>query len=744
MSITEVFILSPDVEWIPIEILPLEIQRRFTWVPGDFALTRPNKRTFPKLINAQTVALVEEFRLETTIVEAILRYCDKHQADPKIILHEAFPMLQQLIQARLLIPPKKVRELMPTYAIGDWVIGAKVLNCIQSMDDSELYCVMWNGRKAALKIARSYHCKVMLCREIEVLKQLDGLLAPALIATGMEDQGYPYILIEWLEGVPIDEAAEHLRTLDRSKLLKLCVILLRTYERLHNADLFHGDVHPRNIIVCGEEIKLIDFGLSRMSNELAVALGGVHFYFAPEQAECLLTKQKVPASTALSEQYALGVLIYQLITGNHYLDFKAEQSELLHQILEVQPLPFSHWEQPPWPEVEISLQKALSKAPENRFESLGAFAEKLECFLAPEIPLILLPSASIQTHLKAFLEATQIDGSLLNILCSPTARWSIFDGAAGIAYALFRVACLRSDPTLLATADLWATRAHQNRVVAIEQRSHFSLGELHCVRAMIAQAFGNDALVDEAIQDFLNDSTFSQSSFALLPGISGTLHVCTLLLEMVKVRQDLLEKGNLLLEALWSVPVTTFSTKYLGIAHGWSGILYSTLRWCQVAQSPLPDQLQKYLEELVVLGQSSENGKRWSWRRDKEGYLPGWCNGSSGFYHLWLQASHYQLGKHFMIFAEAAAQHCWELPSSIPNLCCGVVGQIYTLLNFYQHTGENKWREHALQLTKKLAYNPRNQNGGLYQGSVGIALLAAELDYPELAFMPFFAKDPSL
>ncbi len=743
MSITDPLMLSPDVEWIAVELLSPEIQRRLTWTPGDYALTQPHKRTLPKLVNAQSVALVEEFRSETTIVEAIIRYCNKHKTDPKTTLYEAFPVLQQLIQARLLIPLQEVETNKSTYKAGDWVAGSKVLDCIQNMEDSELYCVLWNGRKAALKIACTSDTKIFLQRETEILKQLDNQLTPALLATGTEERGYPYLLIEWLEGIPIDQAAEQLSALDRSNILKLCVVLLRAYERLHEQKVLHGDVHPRNIFVCGDEIKLIDFGLSRRSNDLDSAVGGVHYYFAPEQAEYLRAKKKLPATTVFSEQYALAALIYQLITGNHYIDFKVEQSELLRQIVEEQTLPFTYWQKASWPEIEIPLQKALCKSPESRFASVGAFANTLEASSKPGVPLILAPAVSIQTHLKAFLESTKIDGSLLNAPW-PQDTWSVFDGAPGIAYALYRIACLRSDPALLATADVWATRAYQHRPIITKQTAHFSQGELHCVRAMIASALGNQALVDEAIKDFLNDATLPQSSFTLLPGIAGTLHVCTLLLEAIEERQDLLEKGTALLKALWNDPITTFSTQQLGMAHGWAGILYVTLRWCQVAKISLPMQLPKYLEQLASLSQSQGKWIRWPWQRSKKSYLPGWCNGSVGFYYLWMQVSHSQIDESYLNFAEGSAWHCWESPSRIPNLCCGIVGQIYALLHFYQHSGERLWQERAFQLTKKVVIDPKLDNKALYQGNVGLALLAAELDYPELAAMPFFARHPIL
>lgn len=744
MSIADPLILSPDVEWIAVEVLSPEIQKRMTWMPGDYALTQPHKRTLPKLVNAQVVALVEEFRSETTIVEAILRYCNKHKTDPKTTLYEAFPMLQQLIQAGMLIPPQEVETSLAVYKAGDWVAGYKVLDCIQNMGDSELYCVLWNGRKAALKIACRSHTKIFLQREIEILKQLDGQLAPALLMTGTEERGYPYLLIEWLEGMPIDQAAEQLRALDRPKMLKLCVVLLHAYERLHEQKLLHGDVHPRNIFVCENEIKLIDFGLSRQMDDLDSVVGGVHYYFAPEQADHLRAKKKLPAATAFSEQYALAALIYQLITGNHYLDFKIEQSELLRQIVEDPTLPFAYWQTAAWPEVEIPLQKALCKSPESRFASIGAFANTLGVSLTQGMPLILAPAVSIQTHLKAFLESTKIDGSLLNAPWPRTTPSTVYDGAPGIAYALYRIACLRSDPVLLATADLWATRANQHRPIEIKRVAHFAQGELHCVRAMIASALGHETLVNEAIQDFLNSATLSQPSLTLMPGIAGNLHVCTLLLETIAERQDVLEKGTALLNVLWSDPVTTFSTQQLGMAHGWAGILYVTLRWCQVAKISLPTPLPKYLEQLAALSQSKGKWIRLPWQRDVKSYSPGWCNGSTGFYYLWMEARRSQMDGSYLTFAEGSAWHCWESSSRIPNLCCGTVGQIYALLHFYQHTGEYQWRERAVQLVQKLAFSQNNENHSLYQGNVGFALLAAELDFPKFASMPFFAGESTL
>jgi serine/threonine-protein kinase len=130
--------------------------------------------------------------------------------------------------------------------------------------------------------------------------------------------------------------------------------------------------------------------------------------------------------------------------------------------------------------------------------------------------------------------------------------------------------------------------------------------------------------------------------------------------------------------------------------------------------------------------------------------MSGWCNGTAGYVFLWTLA-HKLLGDpNYLMWAERAAWNVWEAASPIGNLCCGMAGQAYALMNFYRHTGENGWLSRARDLARS-AVAAREESSSpsayeelllrpesLYKGELGIAVLAADLDGPEQASMPLF------
>jgi serine/threonine-protein kinase len=198
--------------------------------------------------------------------------------------------------------------------------------------------------------------------------------------------------------------------------------------------------------------------------------------------------------------------------------------------------------------------------------------------------------------------------------------------------------------------------------------------------------------------------------------------------------------GNDLLADLWREPALAFGEN-LGMAHGWAGILYATLRWCRSAGTARPGNLEARLAELGERAQPWGRGKRWPWGRSS---MPGWCNGSAGFVHLWTLA-HRELGDPaYTALAEAAAWNAWESPAGGGSLCCGLAGRAYALLNLHRHGGGREWLARARDLANRAALEierSSEREDSLYKGRIGVALLAADLARPETAVMPFFEDE---
>jgi serine/threonine-protein kinase len=195
---------------------------------------------------------------------------------------------------------------------------------------------------------------------------------------------------------------------------------------------------------------------------------------------------------------------------------------------------------------------------------------------------------------------------------------------------------------------------------------------------------------------------------------------------------------------------TTPELVFSGIAHGWAGALYGTLRWCEAAGTPIPDRVAARLEELAGWAEPVGRGVRWRAKFTPEPgsgeyyWVPGWCNGSAGFVYLWTLA-HRMLGDNaYARHAEAAAWNAWETPGGPDDLCCGRAGRAYALLHLHHKSGDPEWWERAQSLAEQAAAGVRHsayRHDTLYKGEIGVAVLAAEAPRPERACMPLFGKE---
>jgi serine/threonine protein kinase len=805
MQMTEPMMLPVDLLLMPIEDLPEHVRQQVQADEGDYALTRPNSRTPSRIVDAAAADLLKEFRTPITIVEAVIRYSRERKVDPERILEEAFPMLEKLAGSRLLVPStsEDAKKILPSLEVPSRFMEFEVVHCIQSLDDTELYQVRGeDGQYAALKLGRanaSDRARRMFDREAAMLERLAGGSSPRLLRSGTTESGQRYLVMEWCAGRDCASVSALLRAevgvASRRKLLALCSSILDAYARLHERNVIHSDIHPRNVLVDDEGgVKIIDFGFARISGIESEFRGaqraGVAFFFEPEYAKAAQGKLGPPASTALGEQYALAALLYSIATGNHYLEFSIEKEEMLRQIVEDPPLPFIRRGVPAWPELEQVLGKALAKRPAERFATVADFASAVAAIAQTEdavaVEEVVTPAAfpEAQQMLRSVLARMDVGGSLFVAGLDAAPRTSVTYGSAGIAYALYRMACSRDDCRLLATADLWAARSARDverpdafynsdiditpEIVGHISPYHTASG-VYAVQLLIARAQGDLLTQQMAMEQFL--SAVGQEtcdSLDVTLGRSGTLLGAAFLLNAIKGCKyldatALAGFGNGMLQNIWA-ELDTFrpirecrQISYSGAAHGWAGILFATLNWCKVSGAAFPRHLEERLDQLARMAERFGRSTRWKWSIRQSGspsqgspYMAGWCNGSAGFVFLWSLA-HEMIGRaEFARLAEGAAFDCWESESQIGNLCCGFGGQAYALLNMYKHSGDAAWLYRAQALTQRAARSIREMPPGegfqdlvlrsdsLYKGELGVALLAEELNRPEFAAMPFF------
>lgn len=810
-ALLNAFVLPPDVVLMPVEELPPDMRKQVTCKDGDFALTRPRARAPSKIIDAQAAALLREFRPAKTIVNAIVSYSLAQKADAHQTLEAAMPLLKTCIASRLLVPEDspEAAEIQPAFAagarIGDW----EVVQAIQVVEDTELHHVRKDGSEAVIKVLRSHDrqdCLWNFEREIALLSELsevDGKVTPRLLGEGEQD-GRRFLVMELIDGVPPHMMAEEYRSeTPPGRLRELCAAIVEAYAELHAQGVIHGDVHPRNLIVdAANRVRIVDLGLARSTDpehryHLAPR-GGVSFYYEPEYAKSGSDHAPPPQASAAGEQYAVACILYELVTSKPYLNFSLAQQEQLRQVSEDAPLSFAAHDRPEWPAMENVLRRALSKRPDLRFESMTAFAAALREVsdaggsaatrtALTETTAAAEPVADTGAIIADILGTLEPTGELFqsamggeNKLPTPAVNY----GAAGIAYALLRVASRRDDPHLLSLADLWAGKAssvaddqsifYNSRLDASEDTIgkvalyHTATG-VHCVQALVSIALGDVMTAERAIERFVAAARQDCTNLDLTLGRSGVLLGCALLAERepaVVGSKDapLALLGEEIAQGIWS-EVDRFAAvddcselNYLGMAHGWAGVLFAQMRWAQVvarAGRPMDshqlDRLRERLEQLGLCALRNGRGSVWPWQNkhapSTPGFMAGWCNGSAGYVHLWTLADSMFDSPAFRDLAIRAGWSTLEQRGTMGNLCCGLAGRAYALLNLYQHTGERVWLRHATDLATRAAttgrdtIDPAVDVNGLYKGDIGLLVLLSDLDCPGEACMPMFERE---
>jgi eukaryotic-like serine/threonine-protein kinase len=810
MTLTGPFVLHPAVALQPVSELTEQLRRDSGAADGDFALTRASSRSHSKLVNSEAAALVRQFETPCTIAVAIARFSRGKPTAPEKILEEAFPFLQSLITGELLVPADSVGSLDtgPSLASGSLVDRWTIVRCIQALEDTELYQASDpQGRFAALKIATSVAgpARSSILHEAQILNYLDRSATPRCLGQG-EAEGRPYLVTEWCPGTDAFSAAAEFRNRknqeSRACLLHLAVSILDAYARLHQQGVVHGDVHPQNLLIDRSgAVTIIDFGFARFlpRDGRSSAFdpgerknrGGVSFFFEPEFASRALRGLPSPPASFHGEQAGLAALLYLLLTGSHYLNFSLERDKMLRQIAEAPMAPFAGQGVEPWPEVEQHLARALSKDPNARFPSVAAFSHALRSAKIP--PCVSLAGPPVKPRLEILradlLQKFGLPGPLLNGGRLPAPTASVNYGSAGIGYGLYRLACAEENAELLALADLWSTKA----VREMEDNSAFYNPELemtpekigrtslyhspsgvYAVQALIAQARGDIALACRAAQAFIQVCQHPCEILDLALGRAGMLLGCVFLLDAFlsgdhidlvrEQRSRLIAQGRAIRGSIWRTiadyaPIPEcHELRNTGIAHGWAGLLYATLCWSTATGDALPDPLPQRLDQLARCAEPSGRGLRWNWYvqnghlNASAGVMPGWCNGSAGYVFLWTEAHQAFAEKRFLDLAEGAAWHAWETPQQVGNLCCGMAGQAYALLNFSRYSRDPVWQARARDLaiwaaaaagsasalTGPAALELRPES--LYKGDVGIAILAADLNDPEHACMPLFER----
>jgi serine/threonine protein kinase/Tfp pilus assembly protein PilF len=231
--------------------------------------------------------------------------------------------------------------------------------------------------------------------EREVLARLDHPNIARLLDAGTTDESLPYFVMEYVDGIPVTRFVEENQAPVAQRLalfLKICAAV----EVAHRSSVVHRDLKPGNILVTREgEPKLLDFGIAKLiGNDMnpleLTALGQQRLTpisASPEQAQGELV-------TKSSDIYALGVLLYEMLTGvkpHRFLTRNPSREELVSVVCEQAPVLPSvaakdrNLSRSLRGDLDAIMLCALQKEPARRYPSVADLAEDIRRHLTGEL-----------------------------------------------------------------------------------------------------------------------------------------------------------------------------------------------------------------------------------------------------------------------------------------------------------------------------------------------------------------------
>jgi eukaryotic-like serine/threonine-protein kinase len=191
------------------------------------------------------------------------------------------------------------------------------------------------------------------------------------------DRSQVYMVMEWVNGRLLREILRELRTLPPERAVRIALGIADALGYIHSHGVVHRDLKPENIMVDADDrVKLIDFGIAaqdgarRLTFSKLSSLMGTPDYISPEQV-------KGKRGDGRSDVYALGVMLYEMLTGE--VPFHGPNAfAIMNDRLLNNPIPPRELDPSISPQLQEIIYRALERDPKNRYSSAREFAWDLQ------------------------------------------------------------------------------------------------------------------------------------------------------------------------------------------------------------------------------------------------------------------------------------------------------------------------------------------------------------------------------
>ncbi|MFO0606246.1 MAG: serine/threonine-protein kinase [Polyangiales bacterium] len=216
-------------------------------------------------------------------------------------------------------------------------------------------------------------------REGRAASRITHRNAIRMVDVGQSD-GVVYLAMEFLDGEDLAARIKRGGALSWQAAVDLLLPVLSALAEAHEAGVIHRDIKPANIFLAVDrygavEPKVLDFGISKIEGDDQGQTGtemllGTPYYMAPEQI------RSAKNTTAASDQYALGVMLYQCVTGQ--VPFRGENAFNTFQLITAGQYTQARALVPALPPaLDAALQRAMAVNPADRFPAVVAFGAAL-------------------------------------------------------------------------------------------------------------------------------------------------------------------------------------------------------------------------------------------------------------------------------------------------------------------------------------------------------------------------------
>ncbi|HEX2060872.1 MAG TPA: protein kinase [Thermoanaerobaculia bacterium] len=287
-----------------------------------------------------------------------------------------------------LLPPETLQEgtRIGSYRVRSWLgeggMG-EVYLAARDVDFEQIVAIKilrvpYGGRDAAARFRR----------ERRILAHLNHPAVVPLLDSGITPDGRPYLVLQYVDGVPITRYCEE-KKLSVDARLRLFVDVCRAVQYAHGRLIVHRDLKPSNILVTPEgEPRLLDFGIAKMIASDSEETELTHRDGAPMTPERAAPEQlRGELSSTATDVWALGVLLYELLTGRLPFAITGRSRAEIERAVTAEPERLRLRQRA---DLDTVVAVALRREPDQRYASAGQLADDVERVLAGQ-PILARP-----------------------------------------------------------------------------------------------------------------------------------------------------------------------------------------------------------------------------------------------------------------------------------------------------------------------------------------------------------------